>query len=139
MLYYLTGSCNVSNSIVLIYMCIIFFYFVYVCVSRGRRRLRRKMKSLLGWRKALWTNSLNRFVSLPILILPSPFFAVNHFFSIYTLSGSLKANHLSVQVISYSTTCPGVFPLLILNLIVLVFLERCNQSHAVCLLWGAFL
>lgn len=67
------------------------------------------------------------------------FFAVNHFFSIYTLSGSLKANHLSVQVISYSTTCPGVFPLLILNLIVLFFLERCNQSHAVCLLWGAFL
>lgn len=125
MLYYLTGSCNVSNSIVL-RLCINiyvynFFYFVYVCVSRGRRRLRRKMKSLLGWRKALWTNSLNRFVSLPILILPSPFFAVNHFFSIYTLSGSLKANNLSVQVICYSTTCPGVFPLLILNLIVLGF------------------
>lgn len=58
---------------------------------------------------------------------PSPdpsfsfFFAVNHFFPIYTLAGSLKANNLSVQVICYSTTCPGVFPLLILNLIVLVF------------------
>lgn len=101
-------------------MCIIFFISC-MCVSRERRRLRRKMKSLLGWRKALWTNSLNRFVSLPILILPSPFFAVNHFFSIYTLSGSLKANNLSVQVICYSTTCPGVFPLLILNLIVLFF------------------
>lgn len=96
------------------------------------------MKSLLGWRKALWTNSLNRFVSLPILILPSPFFAVNHFFSIYTLSGSLKANNVSPGNLLLHNM-PGCFSSADIESNRAVFLERCNQSHAVCLLWGAFL
>lgn len=92
-----------------------------VCLSRGRRRQKKRMKSLSGWIKALWTNSSNRLVYFPVLSFPS--FSVSDYYFPFTHQQvySCLTSCLKLKSRSFSYYSLSIIPPRTVNLTVIVF------------------